>query len=143
MDLKKFDVVAGSNEGFAIQLVRPDNAEKLPLFIQVLGADSAEYKKVDGALARKRIDKLWQGGKFRPSSQSADEADADNIARLTAVTKDWWEVLEDGSLRHSFEVGGEKYSCTPSMAEQLYSNYPWIKEQVWIGVNDRANFIKG
>lgn len=143
MDLKKFDVVGGSNAGFDLQLVHPGSAESLPLFVRVLGSDSAEYKKVDAELNRKRIDKLWTGGKFRASAQTTEEADAANIERLAAVTKDWWEVLEDKSKKHTLEVSGEMYTCSKDYVVKLFQDYPWIKEQVWTAVHDRGNFIKG
>lgn len=143
MDLDTLNVVAGAGVGFDLQLCHPGNGANLPIFIHILGSDSREYKRVESEQNRKRIEKLWKGGVFRPAAQSAEEAEEDVVARLVAVTQAWWEVLPDGAKQPTLEVKGEQIAFSSAAAAKIYTENPWIKEQVYSAVVDRANFING
>lgn len=143
MDLAKLDVVKASNEGFDLQLTHPATGEDLPIFVRILGSDSDEFKRIDAEQNRVRLDKVWKGGKFKPSAQTAAEADEVLIAKCALLTKDWWEVEADGTKRRTLESAGEMISLSLESAMKMYRANPWIKEQVYVGINDRANFIKG
>lgn len=143
MDFKKLDVVAAANAGFDLQLKHPGTDELLPIFIRVLGMDSGAYRKADAEQTRARLDKVWKGGKFNPANQSPQEDEAQGIQRLIACTTDWWEVLEDGTKRTSLELGGEFIICNPEGIRKMYEQFPWMREQVSVGVADRANFTTG
>jgi hypothetical protein len=143
MDLESLDVVSGANAGFDLQLTHPVSGNLLPLFVRILGADSDEYKKVDEEQNKKRLDNLWKGGQFRPLAQTPAHIDEQNIARLVAITRDWWEVLPDGTKRHTFELNKELIACSPPAVALMYKGHPWMREQIFIAVHDRANFIKG
>ena len=143
MDFVKLDVISGANAGFDVQLTHPGTAENLPLFIRVLGSDSDEYRRIEAEQNRKRIDKVWKGGVFRASAQTAEETEEQTITKLASVTKEWGEVLADGTKRASFENKGKLLECSVENAALLYRENPWVKEQVFAAVNDRQNFIKG
>lgn len=143
MDLKTLDVVTKSNEGFAVQLIHPTTGDELPIFFEVLGADSEEYRKVESKQDRKRVSKVWKGSRFQAGAYTREDIESDNIRRMAAVTKKWWEVLLDGSHRGTLENDGEFLDCTIDNAVAIYTNNPWIKEQVFEAINDRGNFISG
>lgn len=136
MDLEKFDVVKGANDGFELELLSPkDNSTPLGIFITIMGTDSDEFRKIRSAQNRQRVAKLSKGNR---TIVSADEIDAAAIELLVACTKSW----RDGT-KITITLRGEELPCIPMNVEKLFKAMPWIREQVDVAINDRANFIKG
>lgn len=133
IDLSSIDTVAGSNEGFEVQIYHPGTNEDLGITINILGKDSDEFQKVSRAQSKKRMAKLAKGGGFRTSVISVEEIDRDGLELLAACTKSWSGVI----------VEGKTVECNKDNAIDLYERFPWIKEQVDAAMGDRANFIKG
>ena len=132
VDLSSIDTVAGSNEGFDVQIYHPGTNVDLGIVITVLGKDSDEFLKVSRTQSKKRMAKMAKGG-FRNTSISIEEVEQDGIELLAACTKAWAGMVENG----------KDIVCTASNAVDVYTRYPWIREQVDIAIGDRANFIKG
>lgn len=140
-DLASLDVVTTSNEGFDLKLYNPAGTlEDLGIVITILGRDSTEFRKLQSAQNQRRMAKLQKSGATR-SVLSLDELEQDTIQILAACTKAW--KTQDGeSFKELILVGGVELACTRENAVRLYTDYPWIKEQVEAGITDRANFIK-
>jgi len=148
VDLAKLDTVSGANQGFELQLLDPGTLANLGIFIQVLGRDSAEFRKLAADQNRRRIAKVTRGGQFRAGAASLEEMESDGIELLAECTKGWRSVeldKDDPTIEQSkpfLTIGGEEVQFSRAAAVKLYTNYPWIREQVDGAVIDRANFIK-
>jgi hypothetical protein len=145
MDLKKLDTVTGSNAGFELQLYDPATLMPLGIFIEVLGQDGAEFRRVQSEQNKQRIAKMTKSGVFRAGAATAGEMEADMIEVLAACTKAWRDETEEAKAAGTYDkitVGGEMFTCTRAAAAKLYTDYPWIREQVAAAVTDRANFLR-
>ena len=140
MDISKLDVVKQANEGFELQLQDPETNANLGIFITVLGHDSEEYTKLQGRQNKRRTARMFNAGRFKPGAISDEEIKQDTIELLAACTKAWRD--EGEKLSAAIKVGGAEMECTHENVVQVYTAYPWIKEQVDAAVGDRANFIK-
>ena len=130
IDLSTLDTVKGSNEGFDVKLYNPVTNEDLDITITVLGRDSDLFVKTTRAQSKKRMAKL-QKGSFRNASLSPEEHEQDGIELLAEVTKGW----------EGIELDGKTLEFSKENAIDVYTRFPWIKEQIDSAVGDRANFI--
>jgi len=94
----------------------------------LVGKDSPEYRKAQRAGTERRL----------KSRSKKNRIDADSIEReatevLAACTKDFENVSLDG----------DELICTPISTRKIYTDYPWIREQIDDFVDDRGNFIEG
>lgn len=129
-DLNSLDVVAGANEGADIALVHPVTLEKLSIKIKVAGKDSDLFKKIVNKQNRARLSKAK---KSRSLDIDPDELEADTISILSACTLSW----------EGMELDGKPLEFSTQNAQMVYTRFPWIREQIDVAVNDRANFMKG
>jgi hypothetical protein len=137
MDLAKLDTVSGANKGFEVQLYDPGSTANLDIFVEVLGRDSAEWRRLNADHQRRRIAKMTKGGTFRMGSLSLEEIERESIELLASCTKSW----RDGDKK-TLTINGEEIPFSKEAAIRVYTAYPWIFEQVDAAVTDRANFIK-
>jgi hypothetical protein len=138
IDLSTMDTVAGSNEGFDVQIFHPGTNEDLDIVINVLGKDSDEFLKTSRAQQKRRLGKIGKGGFRAAQSQvSPEEMEADGITLLAACTKSWRQ-----GEKATLTLEGKELPCTKENAIMVYERFPWIKEQVDIAMGDRANFLK-
>ena len=140
MDLSKLDTVKQASEGFELQLQDPGTNKNLGIFITVLGHDSEEYTKLQSKQNKRRTARMFSAGRFKPGAISDEEIKQDTIELLAECTKAWRD--EGEKLPESIKVGVAVMECTRENAIKLYTEYPWVKEQVDAAVVDRANFIK-
>lgn len=123
MDLKNLDVRAAADEGAELVLEHPVTGDPLEgVAIRVLGADSSAYRRAVKRIAERRH------GKKRVS---LDDMERQASELMAAVTVSWRNI----------EVDGEAIDCTEENAIRLYTDYPWIREQVDRFIADRANFF--
>lgn len=142
MDIAKLDTVAQSNSGFEAPLHHPGTLVDLGIFITVLGRDSTEFRRVSAEQNRKRVAKIQKAGGTQRVALTVEELESDSLDLLAACTKSWRQVDEKGKESKTLTVGGTEIECTRDNARKLYSEYPWIKEQVDSAVTDRSNFSK-
>jgi hypothetical protein len=145
-DLSSLDVVTGANEGFELELYNPATQEDLGIFITVLGKDSTEFRKLQAEQNQRRLDRAGRAGNVS-KMLSERQIRADGIELDAACTKSWRTVTPDadGETEHSKSVilvAGTELECTKQNAIKLYTDFPWIKEQVDEAILDRANFMK-
>lgn len=128
MDLIKFEPRL---EGERMHLKDPISGAKLfdeksgePVEILLVSRDSREYREATRRVTEKRL-----GLGRRPSFE---ELEGEAIDVLVCCTKGWDNI----TLR------GEALPCTEGNARMLYTNFPFVKEQVDAFVGSRANFIQ-
>lgn len=132
VDLAALDTVKGANEGFDVDIYNPATNEDLGIKIRVLGKDSDEFQKVSRAQSKKRMAKISKGGFRNQSSIPVEEIEQDGIELLAACTRGWSGVV----------IEGKEIPYNQPAAVDLYTRFPWIREQVDTAIGDRANFIK-
>ena len=131
-DLSSVPAIAETAE---VDLVHPKTGDVLrngdgdPMTITVYGADSPHYRAIQNAQQDKRLQKAAR--KQTQNITSAQiQADADEL--LIKIVHSWTIVLN-----------GETPAVDEKTVRQIFSEYPWIKEQIDTGAHDRRNFMKG
>ena len=102
-------------------LVCDDGTE---MFIEVYGADSKRYRKIQADISRERSNKRNQ----KLSPEQIDELVTDQLASCVAS----WNI----------EYDGDKPVYSKDMAIEIFTEVRWIREQVAEGINDRAGFLQ-
>lgn len=123
MDLKVFDTVEFCEEGAELELLHPGNAKPLGVFITLAGVDSRKHRQAIADIAEKRV---------RSGARGVDEVVKEDVELAARCTIDWRNV----------ELDGVNLSCTPENARDIYSRFPWIREQALAFVASRANFLR-
>ena len=128
MDLETLDTRKGADAGFELHLTHPRTGEALPMVINLLGADSRVYQDAQRTQNRRR---LAEAQKVRRMTLTPEALEADALELLVAVTRGW----------SGFTQGGKAVDCTPQNVQRIYTEFPWIREQVDLAIGDRANFL--
>lgn len=129
VDLSSLDTSRGAEQGFTVALTSPGTGEPLDIEIDVMGADSDQYKDRSRDIQRRRQKAMEKARKL--TFASPEEVEADVVELLVAVTTGWRNV----------EEGGKAVPFSGNAARELYRKYDWIREQVDAAINDRANFL--
>lgn len=133
LDLSALDVKTGSDQGFRLYLLHPGTREPLSLWIDILGADSDAYQD-----KKREILKAWEERLKRDQRGKLSDEEAEEQGRelLVAATRGWCEEMK---------MDGAPLPFTVENARRLYDDkrFPWIPEQVYRGVHQRANFLPG
>lgn len=129
-DLSLLDSVAVANQGETLTLLHPATNEELDITITLMGSDSDEYRNT----IKKRFEAAQRQAKNKRNQEvDLDDAEQKSQELLAKMTLGWENLQMDGkSLKFTFEA-----------AKEIYSKFPWIREQVEKFVSDRSNFIKG
>lgn len=126
---KQFNFKAGQTSKMELRNPGTDEIiigdDKKPVWIEVYGQDSDAFRNATRDYGNK---KLQRGAK----KQTMEEIEQTACKILGKSTVGW---------SNNFSLGGVKPEFSTDNAEQLYIDYPWIKEQVDAHVNDRANFL--
>ena len=128
------DTSSLADEGVWCRLVHPVSgaalaARGLPVRIRVLGVDGERFGAVRRRIAARRGEYLLTNrGRLDPEVEAALDLDL-----LAGATVGWENVLLPG---------GAAFAFTADNARRLYSERPWIAEQVNRFIADRANFLK-
>ena len=137
-DLSSLDTVAACSEGAEIQLLHPVSRVPLDIFIRVFGKDSLVFKahlrqSVNARLRKTALDRK----RGIPDVPTVEAGEEDTIAALVACTTAWRTGEEP-----VINFAGENLSCTPASAAFIYSQLPWVREQIDEAVADLENFLK-
>lgn len=130
MDLMKYAVDLDARE---LHLKAPDSgeplmtADKRPVVIMLVGADSDTYIKAQRKMLNERMN--------RNKKPDADVMFQQGIDLLVNCTVGWSGITTDN--------GKKDLPFTPDAARALYTNksLPWVKEQVDEFVGNRGNFL--
>jgi len=99
-----------------------------PMWISVYGMDSSRYRQVTHEQQNRRIQTAQRsGGKPSLTAEQLESASMDLLVKCTA---DW-----------NLFVNNEKPECNEKKARELYTEFPWIKDQVDMFMHDRKNFL--
>lgn len=132
MDLANLDTKTAMEKGALLHLRHPVTNEPLyangdkkkPMTIDLMGIDGDTFSKI----RRENQRKLSKKNKsFNP-----EDADEQGLETLAALTKGWANLV----------LGGKPLEFSKGNARKLYSDYPWIREQVNEFCSSRENFIK-
>jgi len=125
MKLDDFNSVEGSNEGAVLRLVHPTTGVDTDAWIKVAGPDSKLAKQ-----RRAQVQRLFRG-KGGGKNLDIDMLEREAMETRVALTLDWGNI----------EVDGEELQFSEKTVRQVYTDYPWIAEQVDEFQGDRANFF--
>lgn len=126
MDLSKLEM----QEGAWLTLLHPTTGVATDIRIQLAGLDSARYREHERKISNRRLKQsLRRGGPRQVVTK--EELDAEAIDLLATCTLAWENIVENG----------EPLECTAENARRVYTEYPWIREQVDAFVGDRSNFF--
>lgn len=119
-----------ADTGAILYVEHPSSGEVIPdMWVQVLGTDSkaaADQQKRRNRAALKRLERGKKAAAF-----DLDDIEEQTLDDIAALTVGWG----------GFEEGGEPVECTPANVKRVYTDYPWLREQVQAFHNDRANFF--
>lgn len=134
MDLSQLESINAAEEGAELELRSPVDGSPLfndetgePWTIRVLGMDSSRYQDVRHKLANRRLQKRGRGG----IKMTAQEIEAGDLELICEITLGWSGIT----------LNKEPFEFTKPNVRQLYTNWPWIREQVEEFIADRANFL--
>ena len=122
----EFKSAEAAEGGFTVEIFSPAGGA-LGLKINVLGADSHTYKKAERTMIQRRITK-------KVKKVNLEEMEKEAISLLAKCTTGWsgTECLTADGSPIPFEV---------EFVQALYTDCPWVKEQVEEAMGDRANFL--
>jgi hypothetical protein len=135
-ELSALYTIGAANEGCAVPIVNPATGIETGLVIHVLGKDSDEFKRVQNAQNKKRLDRMTKGG-FRNPNLTPEEQERDGIELLAACTKSW--AFNGNPIIPG--PNGEELACNHDNVVLFYKASPATKEQIDTAIGDRANFI--
>lgn len=133
MDLKNLSVDP-DNQKATMEVVHPTTFEPLTdeegnqVTITLHGPDSTVLRTARRKWQNKQ---LSEGVKRRKMNVSAEQIESQAMELLIVATAGW-EYLA---------FGGEEPECTPANVRKLYTELPWLREQVDEFINERSNFL--
>lgn len=137
MDLSRLEGdlnVAGKAEaGAVLTLLDPYTDEVLTddegrtTEITLLGADSRVFVKAEQQALQAKVQKSVKRGKAKVNLAQV----ASDLVHQLALCTTGWNITE----------GGKPHPCTTAAAEKLYTDNPWIRDQVQEFIVERANFL--
>lgn len=136
-NLDRFKTKDRANEGALLQVLDPTTGALLldeetaeVVSIRLLGADSDVYRQKQWDLAREALRTRKARG-VSASVVDMEDAERQMIAMLAELTLEW----------HHIEWGEGTLPCTKENAVMLYTELPWLREQVAAFVQDRSNYL--
>jgi len=128
MDIATLDTRKAGEDGFPLKLRHPDTGDELDITITVKGSDSQTYQDCVNEQQQRRMERSIRRGKMGATPQ---EVRQEATELLAAVTAGWQGLVEQGAPV-PFSTG---------TATRIYTDYPWIREQVDAAIHNRANFL--
>ena len=105
----------------------PDGTVANPATITVAGKDSDTYRTFQRRLLNRRLAVKGR----RDSTPTVEELEEEGLSLLVTCTLGWKNI----------ELDGKALAFSPGAARQLYSDFPWIREQVDAAIGDRERFL--
>lgn len=134
-NLSRNNLVQQAEEGYEFEVTHPDTGEGLGGFITVRGARSKTLQ----AFSRKKINEHLrqeqaQKAKGKPAVQTYEDLEETVVERAVLSVISWREITEtvDG-----VEV---QIPFTKERATQLFTDQPWLRDQVLEASNDSEKF---
>lgn len=108
-----------------------DEETNEPWTITLLGADSDMLRNLSHKSTNKRLSRAFKGGRRNRVATKSEELEEDALDILVAATTGWKHIT----------LGGEKIPCTKDRVREVYTLFPWIREQADEFINDRSNYL--
>lgn len=124
MKLSQFNSVEGSNEGAVLYLKHPVSGVDTDAWIKMAGPDSKLAKQ-----RRAQIQRLLRG-KRNVADIDIDTLEKEAMETRVALTLDWGNIEDEGKLQFKEDN-----------VRKVYTEYPWVAEQVDEFQGDRSNFF--
>lgn len=121
MDLSKL----GFKDTTQVNITLP-NGEPTDISIEVAGQDSDEFRKAEVAKRNRRLKAAQKGKKI-----TAEQLDEEGLDLLVNCTVSWQNVF----------WGKDEMECTPENVRKLYTEHPFIREQIDEAIADRTLFM--
>lgn len=126
-DLSQFaDLIPSQEEGTIVDILHPVTGDPIGMTVQVAGPDSDRARKARQAVMNANL---------RTSTASKPKANEIEASARSVVAKSvisWIGV----------ELNGEELDCTVDNVLKVFTDYPFIYEQVSGAAANRALFIK-
>lgn len=126
--------IGKTKETTDVTLYNPVNSEVLTnedgseMTITVHGPYSKKYKAIAHAQQNRRLQKAQRtGGKL---NLSAEEIEASALDLLIKCVDGW-----------SITLGGEQPDCTEAKVREVFTDLPWVREQVDAALGDAQAFL--
>jgi hypothetical protein len=137
LDLKDLNLSVVTARVITVEIEHPENGETItdadgkPFYVEVVGEDSPDVRKIDRKHADKRAEKMRKGNIDAALRQDALESD--RVERLTVATRGWYLP----------PMNGESLPFTVPNARRVYGDdgFAWITEQVEKAMRDRTRFF--
>ena len=137
LDLKDLNVSAAAKRGTVVVLEHPATGKPLiddkkePYFVEVLGEDSPEVRRIDRRHADNKTERMSRGK--LTSALSQDRLEEERVERLTVATLRWKLP----------PLNGETLEFNEKNARTVYGDdeWAWIPEQVEKAMRDRTRFF--
>lgn len=110
-----------------MDVLHPTTRKPTGARIKLYSAESEHYKDAQNKAINRRMRQRRGGGQL-----TAEEAEQEALGMLKKATVDWENI----------QLDGENLSCTEANIHRVYSEFPWLREQVEEFINQRDNFIK-
>lgn len=132
IDLAELDVKTGSEAGFKLELRHPTTRQPIGVWILILGSDSDAYQEQTRAVQRRWAESMKQNQRAELTEEEKEQQGRD---LLVSITRSWSENMK---------LDGELLPFSAENARRLYADkrLPWIPEQVYREVHNRANFLR-
>lgn len=133
IDLASLDLTAAADKGFELELLHPATKAPIGTFIGLIGKDSTVFKAHVRATANGRLRKqAFQQRRGKDVDvPTIEKIEADAIELLAACTTGW----------RNLELRGVQLPFSAINAKVIYTEFPWIREQVDEAIGDIENFI--
>lgn len=125
-------VIKDRDEASTLKLLHPVTGDvllqddKSPVTISLLSRDSSAYRNAQKAVGSRVL------GVPVNKIPTMDDIEREALDILVAITQSWNGIVIDED--------NSPLEFTPDNVRRVYKGLPWVKEQVEIFVNNRANF---
>lgn len=121
MEIKDIYTLEDHEAGSDIVITDPRTGKDTDFVITVMGVDSKAFRKANGAAMRKVL------------MQKDIDTDSETAEVLASITLGWKGLTDNG----------EEVEFSKDKAIALYTNAPYIADQVNVFIGNRKNFTKG
>ena len=133
-DLAALDTKSAAENAYEFELTHPVTGALLGVFLSVVGDDSHAVRELSmKSLHKMQRNKAQADKRGKPFEFTLDEIESANADSATARTTAWRNVV----------LNGEPLTYSEDNARMLFTQYPWIGEQVISESKELGNFVKG
>lgn len=132
MDLEK---LPQSSDTQVVELYLPDTEEPIlddsgvPFSVTIHGPYSSRYKEITEKTQNRRLRMAQKSGRRLKVTAAEIRDEVEN--RMIQCVEDW-----------NIQLGGKKLPCTEENIRDIFSRYGWIRDQVYIAMEDSSSFLE-